>query len=66
MAYNVSDERLLELLIKEPSYCLFYHRDRVTKILPSLAKAYILISDLQKELEEKLNRGEKIQLPEGE
>jgi hypothetical protein len=50
VAYNISDERLLELMITDPSYCLFYHREKVRRLLPSLARAYILVSELQKEL----------------
>ena len=54
MAYNVSDEDLLKLCISDPSYCLFYHRDRVKQLLPSLAEAYLLVGNIQKELTKSL------------
>jgi hypothetical protein len=50
VAYNISDEKLLELMITDPSYCLFYHREKVRQLLPSLARAYKLVSEVQKEL----------------
>ena len=53
MAYNISEEELLRQLIIDPSYCLFYHREKVKRMLPSLAKAYILVSEIQKELSER-------------
>jgi hypothetical protein len=60
MAYNISDDELAELVIKEPSYCLFYHREHLRQLLPSMAEAYLLVGKLQKELTEKLqqNMGE--------
>ena len=50
VAYNISDEKLLELMVTDPSYCLFYHREKVRQLLPSLSRAYTLVNELQKEL----------------
>lgn len=58
MAYNISDEELAKLVIKEPSYCLFYHREHLRQLLPSMAQAYLLIGELQKELTKKLQSEE--------
>lgn len=50
MAYNLTEEELVQRLITDPAWCLFYHRSRVKNLLPSLARAYILVSEVQKEL----------------
>lgn len=50
MAYNITEEELVERLITDPAYCLFYHREKVKRLLPSLARAYKLVSEIQKEL----------------
>jgi len=53
MAYNMTDEEFVEHLIRNPDYCMFYHRARIRQLLPSLAKAYRLVDGIQKELEKK-------------
>lgn len=63
MAYNVSDERLLELLVSDPSYCLFYHRERVRMILPTLAKSHMLVEGIRKEINKSLKLAEGV--PDG-
>lgn len=57
MAYNISDEELAEKLVTDPSfpsYSLVYHRAQVKQMLPSMAKAYLLVYELQKELTKRL------------
>lgn len=43
------------LLIKDPAYCMFYHRGRVQELLPTLAKSHLLVTKIEdvvtKELE---------------
>ena len=60
MAYNISDEQLVELMVKEPSYCLFYYRTRVRELLPDLAGAYLLVGNVQKNLIKSLEQAEEI------
>lgn len=50
MAYNITEEKLLEMLVSDPSWCLFYHRERVRQLLPAMAQSYVLVGGLQKEL----------------
>lgn len=50
---HLSDEILLHWLIKDPSWCLFYHRDQVRRMLPALAKSHVLITGIEKESENK-------------
>jgi hypothetical protein len=58
MAYNLTEEKILEHMINDPTWTLFYHREKVERMLPSLAQAYRLIGGLMKELEEKIKSGE--------
>ena len=50
MAYNLSQEELLRRMISDPSWVMFYHREKVKRMLPTLARAYMLVSEVQKEL----------------
>jgi hypothetical protein len=54
MAYNISDEKLLTLCVSDPSYCLFYHRPRLKELLPALAKSHMLVTQIEKMVEESL------------
>lgn len=56
MAYNISNERLMVLLIKDPAYCMFYHRARVQELLPVLARSHLLVTKLEDEITERLQR----------
>lgn len=58
MAYNISDERLLELLITDPTWCLFYHRERVKQLLPTLVKSHMLVEGVRAEINEQLKVSE--------
>lgn len=46
MAYNISDKKLLEYCITDPSYALFYHRGRLTELLPEIAKSHLLVTSI--------------------
>ncbi len=58
MAYNLTDEELLEKLITDPAWCLFYHRERVKRLLPFLARSYMLIEGIKIEVSERLKLAE--------
>lgn len=58
MAYNVSDERLLELMVSDPSWCIFYQREKVRMMLPTLAKSHMLVEGIKKEINESLEKAE--------
>lgn len=51
MAYNISEEVLLERIINDPGWVLFYQRDRLKRLLPAMAEAYILVDRLKKQVE---------------
>ena len=47
---NVSDEILLQWMIKDPSWCLFYHREQVKRLLPAIAKSHIIMTSIENRL----------------
>jgi hypothetical protein len=47
MAYNLTDEEFLDRLITDPSWCLFYQRDRTKRALPVLVKAFKLVQEIK-------------------
>jgi hypothetical protein len=51
---DIEDEIFLRWLIKDPSWCLFYHRDRVRQLLPVLAESHILVTGIKEELTKQL------------
>lgn len=58
MAYNLPDERLLELMVSDPRWVLVYHRQSVVRLLPTLAKSHMLVEGIRKEVEETLEKAE--------
>jgi hypothetical protein len=48
MAYNLTDEEFLDRLVSDPSWCLFYQRDRTKRALPTLVKAFRLVQEIKK------------------
>lgn len=55
MAY-ITKEELLRMLIKDPSWVIHYHRDRVKQLLPELTKAYILTETIEEGLIKELRQ----------
>lgn len=54
MAYNITDDELLKLMISDPSWCMFYQREKVKQLLPTLAKAHILVTTIEEQIKEKV------------
>ena len=54
MAYSISDEKLLRLLITDTDYCLFYYRARVRDLLPTLVRSHLLVIGVEEEITERL------------
>lgn len=51
---HIDENRLLEKLIEDPNWCLFYHRDQVRQLLPSMTKAFVLVNTIEAGLIKKL------------
>ena len=50
MAYNLSDEEVINRAVTDPDWVLFYHRAHLKLLLPAMAQAYLLVGNLQQEL----------------
>ena len=58
MAYNLSDEEIVNRAVTDPEWILFYHRSRLKLLLPAMAQAYLLVGKVQEELLESQKRDE--------
>lgn len=47
---NLSNEMLLRWMIKDPSWCLLYHREQVKQLLPAMAKSHVLVVNIERRL----------------
>jgi hypothetical protein len=57
---DIEDNLLLKAMIRDPGWCLFFHRNQVKRLLPAMAKNHILVINLEKRLKddvEKLDMG---------
>lgn len=59
---DISNEILLRWMIKDPSWCLLYHREQVKQLLPALAKSHILVINIEKRL---MDEVEKLEIVDG-
>lgn len=50
MAYNLSDEEIIQRAVTDPDWIMFYHRAHLKQLLPAMAQAYLLVGKVQEEL----------------
>ena len=48
---DLSEGQLLQWLVKDPSWCLLYHRNQVLAMLPAIAKSHLLVLGVEQRLQ---------------
>lgn len=47
---DIDDDILLRAMIKDPGWCLFYHRNQIKRMLPDMAKSHFTVINIEKRL----------------